>query len=121
MPWRIETLEPFDRWWSILDEAERISVATILHVLEDRGPALGRPYVDQIKGSRHQHMKELRIQHRGRPLRILSAFDPRRVAVLLLGGDKAGNKRWYEMQVPLADAAFDRHLRNLERRNPKEH
>lgn len=119
MSWRVETVELFDRWWATLGEPERISVVAIVRVLEERGPALGRPYVDQIKGSRHQNMKELRVQHRSRPLRILFAFDPRRTAILLLGGDKSGDKRWYDLNVPLADAVLDRHLRSLEQARPK--
>src|SRR5882724_1172406 len=122
MAWRIETVELFDRWWGTLGEPERISVVAIVRVLEERGPALGRPYVDQIKGSRHQNMKELRVQHRSRPLRILFAFDPRRAAILLLGGDKSGDKKWYDQHVPMADAAFDRHLQSLKqaKQRPKE-
>ena len=59
-------------------------------------------------------MRELRIQHEGRPYRVLYAFDPRRAAMLLTGGDKTGNNRWYWEYVPLADAIYDRHLRDLE-------
>ena len=64
--------------------------------------------------SRHTHMRELRIQHEGRPYRILYAFDPRRTAILLIGGNKTDNNRWYEEQVPRADAIYDEHLRELE-------
>jgi len=60
-------------------------------------------------------MRELRIQHQGRPYRVLYAFDPRRVAVLLLGGDKTGNDRWYEAFVPVADRLYDAHLVSLKR------
>ena len=60
-------------------------------------------------------MRELRIQHRGRPYRVLYAFDPRRAAILLLGGDKTGRVRWYEEIVPRADALYDEHLRGLEK------
>lgn len=60
-------------------------------------------------------MRELRIQHEGRPYRVLYAFDPRRTAILLIGGDKTGNDRWYEEYVPRADAVYDQHLRELER------
>lgn len=119
MAWHIETVELFDRWWGTLSEPERVSVVAIVRVLEERGPAQGRPYVDQIKGSKHQNMKELRVQHHSRPLRILFAFDPRRVAILLLGGDKSGDKRWYDVHVPLADAAFDRHLESLKQTKSK--
>jgi len=59
-------------------------------------------------------MRELRIQHEGRPYRVLYAFDPRRTAMLLVGGDKTGNNRWYDEYVPLADAIYDRHLLELE-------
>lgn len=59
-------------------------------------------------------MRELRIQHRGRPYRVLYAFDPRRAAILLLGGDKTGNDRWYQEQVPVADRLHDEHLMQLE-------
>ena len=59
-------------------------------------------------------MRELRVQHAGRPYRILYAFDPRRAAVPPIGGDKTGNNRWYEEYVPLANAIYDRHLRELE-------
>jgi hypothetical protein len=58
-------------------------------------------------------MKELRIQYAGHPYRVLFAFDPRRAAILLLGGDKTGNARWYEENVPRADDIYDTHLRSL--------
>lgn len=79
------------------------------------GPALGRLHADTVQGSRHANMKELRIQHAGRPYRVLFAFDPRRCAILLLGGDKTGNARWYDENIPVADKLFEGHLRTLER------
>ena len=60
-------------------------------------------------------MRELRFQHEGRPYRVLYAFDPRRAAILLLGGDKTGNDRWYEENVPVADNLYDEYLKELER------
>jgi hypothetical protein len=72
------------------------------------------PHSSGIEMSRHTHMRELRIQHEGRPYRILYAFDPRRAAILLIGGNKTDNNRWYEEQVPRADAIYDEHLRELE-------
>lgn len=59
-------------------------------------------------------MRELRVQHQGRPYRVLYAFDPRRVAILLIAGDKTGNNRWYEENVSRADDIYDQHLRELE-------
>jgi hypothetical protein len=60
-------------------------------------------------------MRELRVQHQGRPYRVLYAFDPRRTAILLIGGDKTGNDRWYETMVPMADDIYDQHLDQLRR------
>ena len=60
-------------------------------------------------------MRELRVQHKGRPIRMLYTFDPRRAAILLLGGDKTGDDRWYDTHVPLADGIYDRHLAALKK------
>lgn len=60
-------------------------------------------------------MRELRVQHKGRPYRILYAFDPKRTAILLIGGDKTGNNRWYEEYVPIANNLHDEHLENLKK------
>lgn len=54
---------------------------------------------------------------RGRSLRMLYEFDPRRTAILLVAGDKTGDDRWYEKNVPLADRRFERHLRTIEKEN----
>jgi hypothetical protein len=85
-------------------------------LLQKLGPGLPRPHAGLIHSSRHSNMKELRIQHSGRPYRVLFAFDPRRSAILLIGGDKTGNDRWYEQFVPIADALYDRHLKSLKRK-----
>lgn len=82
-------------------------------LLRQMGPLLGRPHADTVHGSRHSNMKELRTQHRGRPFRTLFAFDPRRRAILLIGGDKTGDDRFYERMIPLADRLFDEHLERL--------
>ncbi len=78
-----------------------------------KGPRLPYPYSSSIYESKHGHMRELRIQHQGDPYRILYAFDPRRVAILLIGGNKSGNDRWYEQYIPIADKLYDEHLRSL--------
>jgi hypothetical protein len=83
--------------------------------LKTKGPQLGYPHSSAISSSQHGHMRELRIQHQGRPLRVLYAFDPRRTAILLLGGDKTGKGRWYEDFVPVADRLYDLHLAALKR------
>lgn len=114
MGWEVEYTDEFGEWWDRLDEDEQDSVAAIVQVLEARGPSLPHPYSSSIKSSRHNHMRELRVQHKGRPYRILYAFDPRRVAILLIGGSKEGDDRWYESVVPAADSLYDDHLRSLE-------
>jgi hypothetical protein len=94
-------------------------VTAAVEALEDRGPALGRPFVDVIQASRHSNMKELRP--RGGHIRVMFAFDPRRTAILLIGGDKSGQWRsWYEEMVPIADALCDQHLPAIEKEGAQE-
>jgi hypothetical protein len=81
--------------------------------LSEVGPQLTRPYADTVKGSKHSNMKELRTQSGGRPLRTLYAFDPRRCAILLIGGDKTGDDRFYGKMIPLADRLYDEYLKEL--------
>lgn len=88
-------------------------MAASVRLLEERGPTLGFPHSSGINGSKHSHMRELRTQHRGRPPRTLYAFDPRRSAILLIGGDKTGDTRWYEANLPIADQLYDEHLVQL--------
>ena len=115
MEWGVEYTDQFEEWWNGLDSAEQEDVAAKVGLLEECGPALGRPHVDTIRGSRHPNIKELIVQHAGRPYRILFAFDPRRSAILLIGGDKTGRDRWYEEYVPRADRLYDQHLETLRR------
>jgi hypothetical protein len=111
--WDVEYTDELGLWWARLSEAEQESIDASVRLLEAKGPSLGFPHSSGIEGSRHSHMRELRVQHEGRPYRIIYAFDPRRSAILLIGGDKTGNKRWYEVQVPIADKLYDMHLETL--------
>lgn len=113
MEWNVEYTDEFDLWWNELVEAEQESIATIVGLLEKVGPQLPYPHSSGIEDSKYDHMRELRIQHAGRPYRVLYAFDPRRCALLLLGGDKTGNDRWYDQFVPIADRLYDEHLDQL--------
>jgi hypothetical protein len=108
--WEIEFTDEFGAWWNLLSEDEQESVAASVELLRQLGPNLPRPHADVLKGSEHSHMKELRTQHQGRPIRTLFAFDPRRCAILLIGGDKTGDERFYERMIPLADRLYDEHL-----------
>lgn len=111
--WEVEYTEEFAEWWNSLTEQEQKKVNTGIHLLEEQGPALGFPYSSDVRLSRHSQMRELRVQAAGRPLRVLYAFNPQRTAILLLGGDKTGDNRWYEVNIPIADKLYDEHLREL--------
>ena len=113
MVWDVEYTDEFGQWWAELSQDEQESVAALVRLLEERRPTLGFPHSSGIHGSKHGHMRELRTQHDGHPLRTLYAFDPRRSAILLVGGDKTGDERWYETHVPIADRLYDEHLEQL--------
>lgn len=114
MEWSVEYTDEFGNWWDSLTEAEQVNLDAHVRKLESRGPNLPFPYSSGVKGSRHSHMRELRVQSGGKPLRVFYAFDPRRAAILLIGGDKTGEKRFYERMVPVADDLYDEHLAELE-------
>ncbi len=113
----VEYTDIFKDWWDKLDTGEQESVAATVAVLETLGTALPFPYSSSVKGSEHSHMRELRIQHKGKPYRVLYAFDPGRVALLLLGGSKTGDDRWYTKMVPKADELYDDHLKTFVKEN----
>jgi hypothetical protein len=106
--------DEFRQWWEGLSVAEQESVAHDVNVLKEKGVDLRFPRCSGVAGSKYRHMRELRVQHEGRPYRILYAFDPNRSAILLLGGDKTGDARWYETWIPVADRLYGDHLRELE-------
>jgi hypothetical protein len=111
--WEVEFTDEFGAWWNTLDEAEREAVSFSVNLLRQAGPSLEFPHTSGIYGSKHRAMRELRSQCAGRPLRTFFAFDRRRVAILLLGGDKTGNDRFYDEFVPLADKIYDEYLREM--------
>ncbi len=109
--WEVEYTDEFGEWWDGLDESAQASIDAHVGLLEEHGPNLGYPYSSDIKDSKHGNMRELRVKSRGRPLRVFYAFDPRRSAILLIGGDKTGQKRFYEQMIPIADRLYEEHLR----------
>jgi hypothetical protein len=113
MPWDVEVTDEWIAWYDTLSESEQDEVAAVIGLLEQRGPQLGFPYTSGIVSSEYGHLRELRVQAHGRPLRVLYAFDPRRIAILLCGGDKSGDDRWYDRAVPMADQLYQTHLREL--------
>ncbi|QUS39683.1 addiction module toxin RelE [Tardiphaga alba] len=116
MSWNVEYTDEFARdFWSTLSESAQDDVTASVMLLAERGPKLPFPYSSGIGGSRHTHMRELRVQSGGRPLRIFYAFDPRRSAILLIGGDKTGKDRFYAEMLPVADKLYDVHLQELKK------
>jgi len=113
--WEVEFDPAFEVWADGLAQPDAEALLAAIRVLRDRGPALGRPLVDTIKGSRHKNMKELRPGSTGRSeIRVLFAFDLERQAILLVGGDKSGDwSRWYDVNIPVADDRFDAHLARI--------
>jgi hypothetical protein len=111
--WNVEMTDEFFDWWSSLSRRDQNSLQTGIELLESDGPSVGRPHADTVKGSRHANMKELRTQCGGKPLRTFFAFDPRRSAILLIGGDKSGDNRFYERMIPKADALYDVYIEEL--------
>ena len=115
--WDVEFTDQFHQWYRSLSSKEQHTVVARVELLEEAGPALGRPVVDSVHQSRHANMKELRAEQ---GLRVLFAFDPRRTAILLLGGDKSSSdagspdwNRWYGRYVPIADDLYDTYLDEL--------
>lgn len=111
----VEFTDEFEDWWSKLTAEEQAVVDAYVRMLEEFGIALGYPYSSDIRGSKYSQMRELRPQYQGRPYRVLYAFDPRRMAILLIGGDKTGNNRWYDEFVPIADRLYSDHLDELKK------
>lgn len=110
--WEIEGTDAFEAWFLALSAAEAAAVTDVVDLLSQSGPGLRRPLVGHIKGSRHANMRELIVTYGD--LRILFVFDPRRTAILLLGGSKTDRwTEWYEKNVPLADERYDAYLEEL--------
>jgi hypothetical protein len=105
----VVTTDEFAEWYRDLDAGDTEAVNRSVRRLEHNGVTLGSPHSSAIRNSRHA-LRELRVQSAGRPLRVFYAFDPRRQAVLLIGGDKTGDDRFYEQMVPWADDIFDAFL-----------
>ena len=111
----IEYTDEFGQWWSNLTITEQNDIAVVVMLLEEKGVSLGFPYSSKINGSKHSGMRELRIQSQGNPIRIFYMFDPRRTAILLIGGDKTGDNRFYERFIPIADKLYDIYLQEIKR------
>lgn len=122
MPWTLVYLKEFESWLD--SQAEDLQDETLAHLelLKKIGPVLSRPHADTLKGSKISNLKELRFTFVGAPIRILYAFDPNQHGVIILGGDKSGDKRWYEVNISKAEKLYGEHLLKLfaEREKQKE-
>ena len=113
MSWEVENTDEFGIWFASLGEAAQDAIRFTVDLLIAQGPNLRFPHSSGIGNSRHSHLRELRIQNDGRPMRVFYAFDPRRSAIRLIGGDKTGDDRFYERLIPVADELYDVHLKEL--------
>lgn len=109
--WKILSVQEFDEWNNELDEGSQLAILEDVKFLSLIGPELGRPYVDTINESKHKNLKELRTKFNKHVYRIFFAFDSKRKGILLIGGDKRGNKRFYKEMVPMADKIYDKYIK----------
>ena len=117
--WTIERTKEIAEWITQLDDDAKEAIYKNLLILKKMGPSLGRPYVDSINQSKHKNMKELRVQNKKRLFRIFFAFDPDRKAILIIGGDKRGDTRFYQRLIPIADKLFDKYLEDRRKNETK--
>ena len=113
--WSVELGDEFDAEFEALTEAVQNELLAKAKLLQTYGPMLGRPHADTLKGSEFPNMKELRFTANDGVWRVAFAFDPKRAAILLIAGDKAGvnEKRFYRDLIARADERYRRHLRKL--------
>jgi hypothetical protein len=121
MVWNVEFHADFDPEYEELDEVVQDELLAQLKVLETFGPQLGRPRVDTLNGSEYANMKELRFDAAGGVWRFAFAFDPKRDAIVLCGGDKSGGseKKFYKGLIQKADARFSAHVARLKEQQKK--
>lgn len=117
MAWKVIVVEPARSWLHELRISDRdtlMQISNAIDILAEEGPALGRPLVDTVTGSKLTNLKELRPGSSGTSeVRLLFVFDPARQAVFLVGGNKAGNwQRWYERAIPEAEQAYEQYLQD---------
>jgi hypothetical protein len=111
--WQIEYTNESGAWWDTLTEDERIRITASVGLLESRGSDLPFPHSSGISGSWHGHLRELRVSAGGRPIRVFYAFDPRRIAISLISGDKTGQDDFHTRLIPFADRLYDEHLAEI--------
>jgi hypothetical protein len=116
--WQVATTADFDEWFSDRSADVQVEIIAKVELLKLLGPTLGRPHADTLNASKHANMKELRANTADQVVRVAFAFDPERVAILLVAGDKSGmsQRRFYKRLIAKADELFDAHLAKLKSR-----
>lgn len=117
MPWTVEFDPDYKAEVDALRPDEQLAVIDHAAALAKLGPAAKRPLVGTLRGSEFSNLKELRFTVGGLPWRVLFCFDRARSAILLVGGCKAGDNRFYERLLPVAESRYRRHLANLKKPN----
>lgn len=107
--WEVVVVDAVRDWYDAMSDPEADALEASITLLEQHGPTLPFPHSSAIQGSSIA-MRELRYQHRGEPYRVLYIFDPKRRAVLLLGGCKGGDDRWYKRSIPAAERRYSQYL-----------
>lgn len=112
MAWNIKFNPTFDKEFQQMSPEVQDELRATLNILSEKGPQLGRPHADTLKGSRHSNMKELRLRADGGVWRFAFAFDPNREGIMLVGGAKQGMSQslFYDQLIDKADKRFDQHL-----------
>lgn len=108
--WEIILSDEIINWFKTLENHSQDAILVKINLLRNIGPALSRPHSDTLKQSRFKNLKELRVQNKKHIFRIFYAFDTKRQAIILLGGDKRGDKKFYERMIPQAEIILDRYL-----------
>ena len=111
--WEVSGTDEFATWYDELDKDEQSAIEKRIDLLADQGPALRRPVVGEITSSKYQNMKEPRASAGPAKLRVLFLFDPRREAILLLGGDKSEDQQWnywYPTAIATAETLYENYL-----------
>ena len=113
--WDVEYTNEFGKWWGAIPESQQDDTTAVVELLGEKGPSLPTSYSKKIQGSRHRLMRELRVQSGGRPIRVFYAFNSRRVAILLIGGDKTGenDRQFYREYVQKADNLYDKYIKHI--------
>ncbi|WP_243394110.1 type II toxin-antitoxin system RelE/ParE family toxin [Leptospira meyeri] len=111
--YEIKRTEEIILWIKELDNDAKKDILVSIEILKEFGPRLGRPHVDTITGSKIKNLKELRVNSKNRPFRIFFVFDPKRNAILLIGGNKATSKKFYPVMIKKSEELYSEYLGDL--------